>query len=108
MNGSVALEDGLEIVSAVKEKVDLLSQKVKFASEKEENSYNFSNFLYSYCKRAESIIKNGKLPPSDKEYISKIFEYTKLVDRHFEKTDLLTKFAALIQNFQAEEPSENS
>lgn len=100
MNGTIKVEDGLKIVHLVHKHSKWIRQAIV---SKDKPDLNYRELLRKYYKIATNKNERGELSLADEGRIRRIFEQVKLIDRFFEGTSMLRKYAGLIQSFKCRE-----
>gem|GEM_PF-1084291 len=97
LNGSISFEKGREVVSLAKMQAREIMQRADHVIVGKKEKTSVRSFIKVYLKNATVVNRLGKLSPRDALFVKVIFEHVKLIDRHFQDTDLLMKYANLIQ-----------
>ena len=106
MNGSISLRDGRKIISATKSHAAYLRQSIHGPLHTPTPNINLRSFLDAYLEKAKAFKDDAPDLRAQKDYIHRIFEYVKLVDRFFQETSLLTRFASLVQRVNSNGPKD--
>ncbi len=106
MNGRETLDEGQRIVVMIKQHVSWIKGNSEAKTIPEISNSSFREFLIAYLKHANANLVGKDITPNQKAFIHKIFEYTKIADRYFHVTSLLTRSAALVQKLNADKRPE--
>jgi len=101
MNGAIKFNDALKIVELVKKHTGWVRDAIVSKTEATKKDMNYRLMLYDYHKAAAGKNLRGELSENDEGRIKRIFEQIKLIDRFFEDSSLLRKYADLIQSFKS-------
>jgi Fe-S-cluster containining protein len=101
MNGTVKYADSLKIVGLVKKHTQWVRDEILVKGTENKKELNYRVMLFDYLMAAKAKNEKSELTPTDVFRIKRIFEQIKLIDRFFEESSLLRKYASLIQSIKA-------
>lgn len=100
MNGSMKFDDALKIVELVKKHTVWVRDAIVSKAKPNKKVMNYRVMLYDYHKAAVDKSSRNELSIVDEGRIKRVFEQIKLIDRFFEDSSLLRRYADLIQSFK--------
>lgn len=104
MNGTTKVADAEKIVAAVKKQTAWFCENLLSKKQRESKTNGYRSLVMEYREKAEDLKAKGLLTRHDQARILRVFDTIKLLDRFFEKTSNLQKYARLIQSF-SEQPA---